>query len=153
MSSEQETRACTQCGGGNPISSLDPYCSRCREDDRLRLAAESQALRDDVERLEKLLANVTRPREEEARGEPLYYIQDSRDYVGLDLSLWRPEGKGYTCDLDEAGLFTLAETRTGRPTDVAVPRAAAQAASMRVVCDDRLRRVLAEAKKKSGDSS
>lgn len=38
----------------------------------------------------------------------LYYIQDTRTYVGNSMSWWRKEGHGYTCDIREAELFTLA---------------------------------------------
>lgn len=36
----------------------------------------------------------------------LYYIQTS-GYVGNCLLWWRKEARGYTCNLDEAGTWTL----------------------------------------------
>lgn len=50
-----------------------------------------------------------------------YYILDTRSMVGNCALWWKPEGAGYTCQLHEAGKFTLEQTRTGRPTDVGVP--------------------------------
>lgn len=39
----------------------------------------------------------------------LCYVQDSRSYVGNCPLWWRPEGKGYTTNLDEAGRYTFDE--------------------------------------------
>ena len=41
----------------------------------------------------------------------MYYIQDSRQFVGNSVLWWRPKSCGYTCDLSEAGVFTLGEAR------------------------------------------
>lgn len=38
--------------------------------------------------------------------ESLYYVQDSRSYVGNDMLWWRVGGMGYTTNLNEAGQFT-----------------------------------------------
>lgn len=51
-----------------------------------------------------------------------YYIQDSRGYVGNCLSFWRPEGKGYTTNINDAGLFTKEEAERickNRDSDIA----------------------------------
>jgi hypothetical protein len=36
----------------------------------------------------------------------LYYLQDSRQYVGNSILWWREGGAGYTTNLEEAGTFT-----------------------------------------------
>lgn len=41
--------------------------------------------------------------------EDLYYIQDSRQYVGNSILWWRAAGAGYTTNLEEAGTYTKAE--------------------------------------------
>jgi hypothetical protein len=54
----------------------------------------------------------------------LFYIRDARDKSEMAL-WWRPEGKGYTYHVDEAGLFTDEEVQKitrSRSTDVPVPR-------------------------------
>lgn len=38
--------------------------------------------------------------------EELYYIQDSRSYVGNSMLFWRDGGSGYTTNLEEAGLYS-----------------------------------------------
>lgn len=34
-----------------------------------------------------------------------YYIQDTRQIVGNCAMWWRHQGKGYTCELNDAGIF------------------------------------------------
>jgi len=46
----------------------------------------------------------------------LYYVQDSRDFVGNSMLWWRPDGRGYTTDISQAGQY--AERPTDRDTDV-----------------------------------
>lgn len=36
----------------------------------------------------------------------LYYIQDSRSYVGNCVVFWGKDGGGYVCDITKAGLYT-----------------------------------------------
>jgi len=36
----------------------------------------------------------------------LYYLQDSRQYVGNSMLWWRAGGAGYTTNIEEAGVFT-----------------------------------------------
>ena len=38
--------------------------------------------------------------------EAIYLIQDRRSYVGNDVNWWGPNSSGYTCQIDEAGLYT-----------------------------------------------
>lgn len=55
----------------------------------------------------------------------LFYIQDSRQYVGNDMLWWCPEGKGYTTDMRQAGTFTRDEAQrlhNHRPTDIPWPK-------------------------------
>lgn len=49
----------------------------------------------------------------------LYYIQDSRDFVGNSMLWWRPDGRGYTTDIAEAGQY--AHKPTDRDSDVLWP--------------------------------
>lgn len=53
----------------------------------------------------------------EVVGPGLFYIQDSRSYVGNDVLWWRPNSEGYTCQIDEAGLYDEAFCRGVRSTD------------------------------------
>lgn len=53
-------------------------------------------------------------------GPPLFYVQDSRGYVGNAVSWWCPEGAGYTCHLSKVGLYT--EKPSDRETDIMWPR-------------------------------
>jgi hypothetical protein len=49
----------------------------------------------------------------------LYYIRDARQVVGNCALWWRPEGRGYTTEIREAGRFTHDEAFKGkRETDV-----------------------------------
>lgn len=48
-----------------------------------------------------------------------YVILDSRQIVGNCALFWRPDGAGYTCDLNDAGLYD--KTRSRRDTDIYVP--------------------------------
>jgi len=75
----------------------------------------------------------------EEDGEPRFYLLDSRSCVGNCALWWRPDGKGYTCELDQAGTFTLDEARSHRSTDVPVPVSVAQHSSVRHVRWDALR--------------
>ena len=55
---------------------------------------------------------------------PLYYLQDSRSYVGNCPQWWCPDGNGYTTRLDEAAKFSLAEAmrqHASRDTDLPWP--------------------------------
>lgn len=52
-----------------------------------------------------------------------YYIQDTRQIVGNCALWWRHEGKGYTCELLDAGLFkgNSSEVHSDRDCDVPWP--------------------------------
>lgn len=50
-----------------------------------------------------------------------YYVQDARGYVGNCVSWWRPAGAGYTCDIDDAGIYKGKAVRSMRDTDVPWP--------------------------------
>jgi len=46
----------------------------------------------------------------------LYYVQDTRTYVGNSVMWWCPDGKGYTTHIDLAGKYK-ADERSWRDTD------------------------------------
>jgi len=71
--------------------------------------------------------------------EQLYYILDSRTVVGNCAMWWRPEGAGYTAELDEAGLYTKEKAGSLRHTDFLVPKELAEKLAVRHVRLDRLR--------------
>jgi hypothetical protein len=55
----------------------------------------------------------------------LFYLQDSRSYVGNDVLWWAKEGRGYTTDLREAHIYTEAEAQKkhgNRQTDIPWPK-------------------------------
>lgn len=49
----------------------------------------------------------------------LYYVQDSRDFVGNAMLWWRPDGRGYTTDLSQAGQYD--HKPSDRDTDILWP--------------------------------
>lgn len=51
----------------------------------------------------------------------MYFVQDSRVYVGNCGSWWAPNGQGYCCSIDEAGKYTGADCAVMRGTDVPWP--------------------------------
>ncbi len=55
----------------------------------------------------------------------LYYLQDSRTYVGNDVLWWAKDGKGYTTDLSKAHVYTKDEAvsqHDSRETDIPWPK-------------------------------
>lgn len=46
--------------------------------------------------------------------EKLYYLQDKRTIVGNSVSWWAIDGKGYTCDIRCAQLWTEEELKLNR---------------------------------------
>ena len=58
--------------------------------------------------------------------EDLFYLQDSRSYVGNDVLWWAKNGNGYTTDLSKAETFTRAEAQQmheSRHSDIPWPKA------------------------------
>ena len=56
----------------------------------------------------------------------LYYVQDSRRYVGNDVLWWARNDAGYTTNLADAEIYTASEvsprfTKGARDTDVVWP--------------------------------
>jgi len=51
----------------------------------------------------------------------LYYVQDSRSYVGNDVLWWGRNSAGYTTNIDEAEVYTDLEIGTFRDTDIPWP--------------------------------
>jgi len=75
-----------------------------------------------------------------------FYILDVRSIVGNCALWWRPNGHGYTCDLNDAGLYDEEEAKKRhRYTDVAVPEEMARACSQVHVRVERLREMLDQA--------
>lgn len=77
-----------------------------------------------------------------------FYILDVRTIVGNCALWWRPNGQGYTTDLNEAGLYSEAHARAHRETDVAVPEEMARACSQVHVRVEQLREMLDQAGEK-----
>lgn len=53
-----------------------------------------------------------------------YYIQDTRFFVGNAVMWWRPKGAGYTCDIEDAGIYSEEKAlliAANRDTDVPWP--------------------------------
>jgi len=50
-----------------------------------------------------------------------YYVEDSRRPVGNCMLWWRPEGKGYTTQIEEAGLYSAEQVKQMRSSDVGWP--------------------------------
>lgn len=88
-------------------ASLHPDCERfVPYDQYAALEAENEKLRS------KPSVNT------EKEGD--YYIIDTRGTVGNCASLWATGGKGYCCNIEDAGLFR--KNYSDRETDVQVPR-------------------------------
>ncbi|MFK3794779.1 hypothetical protein [Pseudomonas sp. NPDC088444] len=51
-----------------------------------------------------------------------FYLQDSRSYVGDNLTFWAKDGQGYVTDLDKAEVFTAEQATSHRDTDVPWPK-------------------------------
>jgi hypothetical protein len=55
----------------------------------------------------------------------MYYLQDSRQYVGNAILWWAKDGAGYTCSIEKAHVYTFAEAynqHTERITDIPWPK-------------------------------
>ncbi len=68
-----------------------------------------------------------------------FYVLDARSIVGNCCMWWCPNGKGYTCNLDDAGLYTREQVDNMRGSDVAVPREVAERLAVRHVRIEHLR--------------
>jgi hypothetical protein len=71
-------------------------------------------------------AAPTRAKGTDGLGQPVvptgvYFIQDSREHVGNNVLWWRPNGAGYTCDIDDAGQYDGVAVRGLRDTDIPWP--------------------------------
>ncbi len=54
--------------------------------------------------------------------EPMFYIQDTRQFVGNCPVWWGPNGRGYVTRLDEAGRYTEQEAiKQNRTRDTDIP--------------------------------
>jgi hypothetical protein len=57
--------------------------------------------------------------------ERLFYLQDSREYVGNDVLWWAKDGKGYTTDLSKAAVYSREAAQrmhVSRGSDVPWPK-------------------------------
>ena len=57
--------------------------------------------------------------------EQLFYLQDSRGYIGNDVLWWAKDGNGYTTDLSKAEIYAEAEAQRkhdSRRTDIPWPK-------------------------------
>jgi hypothetical protein len=67
----------------------------------------------------------------------MYYIQDTRNYVGNCMLFWRKNHSGYTPNINEAGLYTEEQARRicrNRSTDIAWKEDYIRA-HLQLVCD------------------
>lgn len=67
----------------------------------------------------------------------LFYLQDSRSYVGNDMLFWAKKGNGYTTDVSKAEVYTLAKAQSmhnSRNTDIPWPKSYIDAKT-RPACD------------------
>jgi hypothetical protein len=55
-------------------------------------------------------------------GPACFYVLDARTVVGNCAMWWCPNGQGYTCRIDEAGLYTADDVKSMRETDVPIHR-------------------------------
>lgn len=72
-------------------------------------------------------------------GDACYYVLDVRSVVGNCAMWWCPDSQGYTCEIDKAGLYTEAECRSMRDTDIPIHRDVVQQFVIRHVRLDHLR--------------
>lgn len=59
------------------------------------------------------------------RAESLFYLQDSRSYVGNDVFWWAKDGKGYTTELSKAHVYSKDDAQSRhnkRVTDIPWPK-------------------------------
>lgn len=71
---------------------------------------------------DRLLALIDASPKGGIEAQPMFYIQDTRSFVGNCVVWWAPDGKGYVTRLDEAGRYTEEEAiRQNRTRDTDVP--------------------------------
>jgi len=59
-----------------------------------------------------------------ANQQPMFYLQDSRSYVGNSMQFWAVDGHGYTTDISHAARFTQTDAvrrNQSRETDIPWP--------------------------------
>lgn len=69
----------------------------------------------------------------------LYYVQDSRQIVGNCMLWWCPDRRGYTTQIDEAGLYTADEVASMRDTDIGWPKELIESCIVKHVRRDHVR--------------
>ena len=77
-----------------------------------------------------------------------YYLLDARNPIGNCALFWRPEGAGYTTNLNEAGLYD--KGHSSRETDIEIPENIAKECAIIHVELDTLHGAMAKAGMKWG---
>lgn len=67
-------------------------------------------------------ASAEQPVPEPDTDDACFYVLDARTVVGNCAMWWCPDGKGYTCDIGKAGLYTEKRCKGMRETDIPVHR-------------------------------
>lgn len=70
-----------------------------------------------------------------------FYVQDSRQLVGNCVLWWRPQGNGYTCHLELAGIWLPELRNFSRETDIKRPWVQVELAASRMVDEQYLQRI------------
>lgn len=103
----------------------------------VRLAA---AIAQRIEGLDQLTGDATGPTDgDDGPDARDFYILATTEIVGNCALWWCPDGKGYTCELEKAGLYTLAEASSHRRSDVPIHRSIAESVRVSHVRVDHLR--------------
>ena len=117
----------------------------CLQQTRLELAQAwiDQGKMAEYEEADQRVRGAAQKAAQESAPEPPqvaeFYVMATREVVGNCCSWWRPEGRGYTCDIDDAGLYTLEEVKGMRPTDFPVHKDVVEKCTTRHVRADHLR--------------
>ena len=105
----------------------DAVCSaldglKCIRDDLMTVEAVIENVQRNIERIQALHHRIDASPKGGSDAEPIFYIQDTRSFVGNCPMWWAPNGAGYVTRLDEAGRFTEQEAiRQNRSRDTDVP--------------------------------
>jgi len=109
---------------------------RCRECDKGIAWAGGHPHRRRVYRGERAAMGIPGGLEQNSTS-GTHYIMDARQVVGNCALWWRPEGAGYTTQLNEAGLYPA--DYSCRKTDILVPKEVAERFVVQHVLIDQLR--------------
>ncbi|WP_219209180.1 hypothetical protein [Variovorax boronicumulans] len=118
---EPATRFCPGCGSVGEVP--DTFRDCCPDGARARVIP--AALANHCRELFKLALGAASA-QPQANAADLWYLQDTRQFVGNDVLWWAKDGKGYTTDLSKAHVFGAAEAarqEAARGVDRAWPKA------------------------------